>query len=139
MDIDKDKQISRKEFKKCCDLMQVPLKDADIEMVFTFLDVNDDGEITYSEFLEFERLQKQRNNVGKIQVIEGLRNANDKKRLDNICVFLASKLKEKFKTVEKSFQHFDTDKHYRLTRKEFLAGLEKLKFSVTKSDIESVF
>lgn len=73
-------------------------------MVFQYLDKDKDGNISYSEFSEFE--------VKRNDKVDNL-------HLSKVMIFLSSKLEEKFTSMTAAFKFFDTDENKELTRQEF--------------------
>ena len=49
-DIDRDGEVSRKEFSKTINKLKVKMEEQDIDMVFDYLDTDNDGNISFTEF-----------------------------------------------------------------------------------------
>jgi Ca2+-binding EF-hand superfamily protein len=75
----------------------------------------------------------------KEQLLQELKDSNEKMYVAKIITLVAIKLEEKFHTMAKAFLFFDIDNDRRITRAEFAKGVDGLRVKLTKDDVDKVF
>ena len=73
------------------------------------------------------------------QILQELREQNERMHLTKISTLVAIKMEEKFPTMAKAFLFFDVDGDRLLTRTEFAKGVEGLRVKLSKEDVDKVF
>lgn len=73
------------------------------------------------------------------QILQDLREQNERMHLAKIITLVAIKMEEKFPTMAKAFLFFDVDDDRRITRTEFAKGVEGLRVKLSKEDVDKVF
>ena len=73
------------------------------------------------------------------QVLQNLRDQNERMHLLKIITLVTIKIEEKFPTIAKAFLFFDVDDDRRINRTEFAKGLEGLRVKLNKSDVDKLF
>ena len=75
----------------------------------------------------------------KEQLLQDLKDQNERMHVSKIITLVAIKMEEKFPTMAKAFLFFDSDEDRRIKRTEFAKGVEGLRVKLTKDDLDQVF
>ena len=75
----------------------------------------------------------------KEQILEQLKEQNQRMHVAKIITLVAIKMEEKFPTMAKTFLFFDQDDNRKITRAEFTKGIGGLGVKLTKDDVDKVF
>ena len=75
----------------------------------------------------------------KEEILENLKQDNDRRHQTKIMTLIAMKLEEKFNSFSKAFLFFDIDGDQTISRPEFHKGIESLRVKLPKKDIDLVF
>lgn len=113
-----------------------------MDLVFDFLDLNNNGSIEKEEFKIFDKEQIGRgpSSLASQEVLRLVRGENNRLHLSKLCIFVLNKLKDKYnRSLAKAFNSFDSDKDGVVSKKEFSSGLEALNIKLKKEDFNLFF
>ena len=75
----------------------------------------------------------------KEEILEKMKQDNDRMHLIKIMTLVAIKIEEKFHSIGKAFLFFDHDGDHKISKTEFYKGIEGLRVKLSKDDVEHVF
>jgi hypothetical protein len=75
----------------------------------------------------------------KEEILQNLKENNDRKHLSKLMTLIAIKIEEKFTSLGKAFLFFDSDGNREINLLEFSNAIEKLRVKLSKADLQLVF
>jgi len=75
----------------------------------------------------------------KEEMLQNLKENNDRKHLSKLMTLIAIKIEEKFTSLGKAFLFFDSDGNREINLPEFSNAIEKLRVKLSKADLQLVF